>query len=521
MSLPSLQRLLPPALALGLLAAPLAAGDQLVVLRVFDAEDNQTRLEVLNRSTGTQTVLSSASASVVSSLASENGDAVAFVERDLDTDEDSIALARLPGGESTIIPLPEEAWPFIVGVDPTGRYATLVETPTSFLTTLYVADGRTGELHVLSGFGDEPWLLVDAPSIRFGPRGRFLTLVATTDLLERTAYLYDLENDELIDAGALVDPVGETTYAEFGPAGRALYLDRGDGVGGPATDLFALDLRTRETTRLNEPAQPAAQVFSSITVSPRGRWLAYSSDEETDGVFELFGVDLRTGARRKLSPPLGADDGVFPLPSFPASNEIAEFTEDESAVLFFVRRGDSGVSELYRADLRGGLPTNLSEATGLTGILSLELDPAGRFLALRVNSPQADSISLYLHDFASGATRQLSPDGSDGGVIGANFAFSANGRALVYTWSPGDGSGREIYHLDLRSDLTTRVNEPLAAPLPASAFFALSRGGREVLYAGTLESPTASQLAARDVLTGVHQVLTTEGSTVAIEVVKD
>jgi hypothetical protein len=141
----------------------------------------------------------------------------------------------------------------------------------------------------------------------------------------------------------------------------------------PATqsDLWAIDLQTQAAPRplVRTPAREYGGRLSA-----NGRWLAYFSDENTPGRFELFVTTLAPGGARYRVAPAGAREAVW------AKNGTELFYRNGRQI-WSVRPSVTGDFSRPRAEVlfEGNYFT-----TGGPGIVNYDVSPDGeRFLMLK------------------------------------------------------------------------------------------------------------------------------------------
>lgn len=145
---------------------------------------------------------------------------------------------------------------------------------------------------------------------------------------------------------------------------------------------------------------------------------------ETTGTFSrvfVFGLEdgVATGDGEALDGPAdapGAVTGDTPTKPFGGGEDIA-WAADGSAVYFVARIADAAEPtstnlDIYRADLKGGAPVNMTAGNQATDA-SPAVSPDGKFLAwLAMARPgyEADKMTVMVRDLASGDTRALTAD---------------------------------------------------------------------------------------------------------------
>jgi hypothetical protein len=161
--------------------------------------------------------------------------------------------------------------------------------------------------------------------------------------------------DGRIERDIAIDSVDEVFTPTWAPDGRAVAFSA---MTGGFTDLFVYDLTSNVLRRLTQDSYADLQP----AWSPDGRRIVFATDRFTTtlstlsaGDYRLALIDVTTGA---MSPVVGFDAGKHISPQWAPGGEGLYFLADSS-----------GITNVYRVDLRGGSIQRLSNLfTGVTGI---------------------------------------------------------------------------------------------------------------------------------------------------------
>lgn len=337
------------------------------------------------------------------------------------------------------------------------------------------------------------------------------------------------------------EPVYEASYEPR--EGRYLVFERSSG-GNEAAQIHRLDLDTRRTTLLSDPAQRhnllgwlrrsglllhssvpldrhSAQARTALTTSiwlldplkpegrrrvaelPGGGWFGgpVSADERTMAMVRyvsatestIWSLDLASGERRQLLPAAGD--------TAKASYYVVDFAPDgRSLYVASTRAGE--FLELMRLELASGALTRLSAH------IPWDLDaPAvardGRYVAASANIEGRDELRLF--DTASGRERPLAglPAGSQRSPV-----FHPSRGELAFTVNSAKGPG-QVWTLDLASGRSEPWTRAEAAPGVDMAAFQEQQvirwpsfDGRTI--SGLITRPPASFGGRRPVLIDIH-----------------
>lgn len=201
-------------------------------------------------------------------------------------------------------------------------------------------------------------------------------------------------------------------------------------------ELYRSDIHGAGTVRLSELV--SGRDLRGIAVAPDSRHIVYVADQDTDEVFELFGVELTTLARTKLSGPLvaGGDAGD------------PRISPDSSTVVF---RADALVDErreLFRVPIAGGPVARLGAAPVNGGdVESFRIAPDSARVVYLADERADEVFELYAAPLAGGASVALSGTLTLGGDVGRgpeNYQLTPDGRSVLFV---ADGRVDEVFEL--------------------------------------------------------------------------
>lgn len=356
------------------------------------------------------------------------------------------------------------------------------------------------------------WLTINPPATGFGDVSTGAGDVAFSPDNRKIAFIGDFLTDGVSEL-FVVDltpgfPTGPVVVS--GPQGangdvldfvwspdstRLLYMsdERTDGV----NELFVVDV-SGATPGPSVPVSPPLQAFGDVSTqdfwwSPDGRWALMLADVAVDGVIELYAADLG-GATPAPAVPLHP-----PLPAGSDADDGVLFVPDGSRVIFLVDQAAADDHELFMVDLSGAVPgapvrLNLDlPAGGDVGFDDYTLSPDGRRLFYIADQRADNDFELYLVDVST-------PDPTVPQLASGAMVAGADVSAAV--WAPD--SQRLAFVADLfvdnDSELAVIDVSGLVPGAPVRANAPLVPTGRDVVgTAGTGFgwSPDGSMLAYR------------------------
>jgi hypothetical protein len=303
-------------------------------------------------------------------------------------------------------------------------------------------------------------------------------------------YLVDLEPAP----GAPV-PLGHGDYVYGGvlseDGSRFAFIE--DGV------AYAVSLGASAPTAVRvSPEVGSARLVQSLALSSDGSRLAMAGDLTTDGVFELYLVDLSgpsPGPARKASRPLVAggdvDAGFLGI-------AYHRFSPDGRWLAYWADARFDEVPELFVVDVSGEAPGSNARVSGdlvaggeVSRSLESPFSPDGRMIAYRADQLSDDVSELFVADLSGGepvvARRVNGPLPAGGGVH--SFRFAPDSSGLGYRADQNTDDVVELYYADLRSGepaAAQRVNANMVSGGDIASPLAFSADGRRLAFAGDL-----------------------------------
>ncbi|MEM1119869.1 MAG: DPP IV N-terminal domain-containing protein [Bacteroidota bacterium] len=233
---------------------------------------------------------------------------------------------------------------------------------------LYTCDrdvDRAFELFIIPITGGTPTKLnpdftnddqdVRAGTEQFSPDGSRVVYIA--DVTENVFELFSVPADGSAPAIKLhTDFTGTQKDVDFSTvkinatSSRVIYL--ADQNTDNVEELFSVPIAGGTSTKLNPnfPDNNRDVADFGVQVSPDGSKVIYGSDQETDGLLELFSVPINGGTAVKLNP----------TPSNSIDPARAEISPNGQQVLYVSDHETSGVEELFIVSIDGGTSTKIN-----------------------------------------------------------------------------------------------------------------------------------------------------------------
>ncbi len=268
-------------------------------------------------------------------------------------------------------------------------------------------------------------------------------------------------------------------YVAFSSLASNLVPDDTNG----ATDVFVLDLKSGQTTRvsLGPEGIEGDDSSSGIALSSNGRVIAFRSfagnlvPGDTNAVSDIFVHDTKKGETTRVSVSTeGAQaDGASSAPAISSNGRFVAFS---SSATNLVAGDTNGATDVFLHDRKTGVTTRVSlgadDAQGDGPSFAPALSSNGNVVAFRsgaANLVPDDTNGLndaFVRDLKLGLTQRVSvgTDGAQGNGTSFEPAISSNGRAVVFESDatnlvPGDTNGfSDIFVRDLETGVTTRVS---------------------------------------------------------------
>jgi Tol biopolymer transport system component len=261
-----------------------------------------------------------------------------------------------------------------------------------------------------------------------------------------------------------------------------------------------VSLRTRPIAAVQVGRAAAGrQGVQSLALTPDGSAIALAGDLVTADVTELFVADLSgaiPGPARRASRPLVAngdvDAGVLAIPTY-------HFSADGKLLAYLADARTDGVTELFVVDVSGGLPgenARVSADLVAGGDVMVEsgsspFSPDGRLIAYRADQLSDDVFELFVVDVSGGVpaeARRINGPLAAGGDV-SSYAFAPDGNGIAYRADQRADDLVELFYADtsgFQPAPAQRVNADPVSGGDVSTSIAFPGDAGEIAFAGDL-----------------------------------
>jgi Tol biopolymer transport system component len=339
-------------------------------------------------------------------------------------------------------------------------------------------------------------------SVAFSPDGQSIAYVADADVAgQPELYLVDVAapgtsvklNDALQAAG------GVRADFAFSPDGTQV-LYSADRDADEIYQLFLVDVTAPAAPVTVNPTLVAnGSVSEGYRFSPDGEWIGYLADQDTNEVFELYGVETdMPGSSFKLNGPLAAEGDLCNFIFDPTSTRVAYCAEEET----------NDVIDLFVVELSApAISTKLNPTLVAGGrVTSYEFGPNGDFIVYRADQDTNDVFEIYDVELSSGVSTKLNAALVAGGNVDLpviehrpSFLVTPDGLSVIYAADQDTDQQFELYSV---ARAAAGASSKLTPPLMGRGVdqFALTDDGAEVVYQA-LQDSGAPRLYRVEVMT--------------------
>ena len=198
---------------------------------------------------------------------------------------------------------------------------------------------------------------------------------------------------------------------------------------------------------------------NSPRFSPDSSRIIYRGDQQTDQVFELYGVPAAGGAITKLNGTLANGGDV--------DGGGLQFSPDSSRVLYVADQDTDEVLELYSVPAAGGSPLKLNGSLVLGGNVvsgSAKFNVAGNRVLYVADQNLNEVFELFSVASSGGTPTKLSGTLVSGGDVSpASSRFSPDGTRAVYRADQQTDNVFELYSVLSTGGVPVKLNGTLVS----------------------------------------------------------
>lgn len=414
------------------------------------------------------------------------------------------------------------------GSDATLALAFLANKNDPTVFELYVASRDGRRIEQRSGALDPANDVLD---FTVAPTGEYIAYRTGTSG-GRRLHVASVQSATTVEVPGLSGAIPLVSDYAWSPDGRYVAFRAQDDVNS-GINLYVYDLTEHSTQRLNA-IDPMRVTFTSVLAfqwAPMGLSLAYTADEDSEGVVELYALAPDGGDKRKLSAALNTNQDVSAFAWAP----------DGTAVAY--RAGSSAHSDLFAAAANGSANWLLSAGVTNPGVDAdtFSWAPDTQAVAYTVLDTMRSTSLLYVVAANGGGNTLISTNVPDSGQT-IWFKWSPDAAKLMFAADPENDGSQALFtanasggglveltnggNLSVGSALTrwspdgTRIALPVDLNTPGTFdLFVATTDGSSMANLTDLEpvngalidvrwSPDATQLVYRTLDLGTSQIAT-------------
>lgn len=288
---------------------------------------------------------------------------------------------------------------------------------------------------------------------------------------------------------------------------RGLYTADQDTNG--VFELYLVDVASPGTSqRLNPALVPGGGITTEFSFSPDSTSVLYAAEQDIAGRFELYLVNLATpGIIAKVHPP---------FPAFTSLRTGATFSPDGNWILYAADQDVDDISELYVvATANPGVSTKVNPSlTGDSDVCRWDFSPDSLSIAYCADADTVNTIELYRVQLSAlGVASKINAPIVAGGEVSPGFKFSSDSSFMMYTADQDTLGIHELYRVETNAPgVSQKISGPMIA-LGDAFDFRIRPDDLAVVYRADQETNTVLELYSVDldapgVSTKVHPALT-------------
>ncbi|MCB1215017.1 MAG: PD40 domain-containing protein [Deltaproteobacteria bacterium] len=352
-----------------------------------------------------------------------------------------------------------------------SKIAYLLDLEINGVKELYLADSRTGNIEKINpdlSYGRE----VD--SYKWSEDGKKIAYLANPNNTNiKELYYYDLTNGTLHqvnpDFSGVIGNLKSVFSYYWSPDGKKIAYTADQDTEN-VIELYVYNLENQEIQKINQNLEGGKTIYNFLW-SPDSKNLAYVADQDYAGVQELFLHQEGSSTAIKINPDFEEDSGKD------IYNNL-KWSEDSQNLFYNGDQDTEGLTETYFFNLTSDTFYKLE-----VGINSFYFSNNGKSIVYIYQADPMLSSDLYLLDLSSNQKTKINPDMVDPSNNVINFYLLPKDTSKIAYLADQDTNGfNELYLWNASDQSVTKISE-LPGPIPNRVYFAKwSYDGKKIAF---------------------------------------
>ncbi len=351
-------------------------------------------------------------------------------------------------------------WDFAISAD-SSRVVYCADQDTYGVYELYsvpIGGGAPLKLNAALGDDGDVWFYSGFQISADGSRVVYLADQDTDGIYELYSVPIDGSAAPVKLSGALDDYSSVDSFEISADGSRVVYIVSLDTYG--AYELYSAPIDgSAAPVKLNGALAAGGTVSDGeFQIGADSSRVVYIADLDADEVWELYSAPIGGGAPVMLNGALGIGNDQYLY-------DIFLTNANSSRVVYRSDQDTDGVCELYSIPIDGGAAPVKFDGMLVAGeeAWGFELSPDGSRVIYRVAQATDDTVDLYSAPIAGGAPVKLNDMLSAGGYVDTRFWISADSSRVVYSVYQATNDGFELYSVPLAGGAPVKINGALPA----------------------------------------------------------
>ncbi|WP_347357643.1 DPP IV N-terminal domain-containing protein [Bdellovibrio sp.] len=232
--------------------------------------------------------------------------------------------------------------------------------------------------------------------------------------------------------------------------------------------------------------------YPILQVSPQGDRVAYISDMEVDGKYEMYLSAVDGSSTRKLSPPISNVEGDVLSGNLQYffdwnRNTVLMLSDDTIDLVYGLYK--SSLSLVVSAPVKVNMPVVRSgDYAGATPSVD------GTKFLFRGNPSVDAEMHLYATDANGSNLQRVTKDYVSGGGKLGQFVFTANGAKVIYIADQDTAGVSELYVGDSSGGSPLKVSVPITNPNGAVTAVKFNEATQKIYYIGDITTDSVQDM---------------------------